>query len=439
MVHARVDGLLIQFDSFFESDGSGIHMKILFVANEVPYPPDNGVRIPIYHAMRLMYRAGHHVALAVLTAEIDEVEARFTSLTANFRRGSSFVERIPGRHSLEMQLTAILGKRLLYVERYRSDSFRRRLTDCIGEFCPDVIHFDLIPMAQYQNVTPVGVGTVASINDSYALTLENALHAGYFKGFEYLYKKWQYRSTRQYEKKIYAKFQRVHVMSEIDKAYLLQLNGNLSVSVIPNGAEDSLFDIPPSDHQQLDIIFVATLTGTHLKGLQRFLSLSWPIIRRHHPKIRLFVVGKIGPDARRVQEEYRAVTEVTFTGYVPHLPDVYRMCGIAIAPVDQNCGLVNKVIEAMAAGLAVVGFEKTFAGIPHGKPDVHFVQTVDYESMGHDIAKLVANQAWCQELKLAGRELARRYYSWSSRGESYHQMYAAAAAEAAQPLLTSTR
>lgn len=414
-------------------------MKILFVANEVPYPPDNGVRIPIYHAMRLMYRAGHDVVLAVLTAEADEVEERFRNLTEQLRSGRSFVEKVPRRHSLEMQITAMLGKRLLYVERYRSDSFRRRLTDCIGEFFPDVIHFDLIAMAQYQDVTPVGVGTVASINDSYALTLENALRAGYFKRFEYLYKRWQYRGTRQYEKTVYAKFQRVHVMSEIDKAYLLQLNNSLSVSVIPNGAEDSLFDIPSSNQQQLDIIFVATLTGAHLKGLQRFLSLSWPIVRRHHPKIRLFVVGKIGPDARRLQEDYRTVQEVTFTGYVPHLSDVYRMCGIAIAPVDQNCGLVNKVIEAMAAGLAVVGFEKTFAGIPQGKPGVHFVQTADYESMGHDIAKLIANQARCQDLKRAGRELARRYYSWSSRGELYHQMYAAAAAEAAQPLLTTTR
>jgi glycosyltransferase involved in cell wall biosynthesis len=412
-------------------------LKILFVANEIPFPPDNGVRIPIYHAMRLMGQAGHRVALAVLTAETDEVEERFKTITTKFCSGGSFLERMPKRHPLEIQLTAILGQRLLYTERYRSDLFRRRLADSIGEFQPDVIHFDLIPMAQYQDVAPFGVGTVASINDSYALTLENALRAGYFRGFEYVYKKWQYHSTRNYEGTVYAKFHQVHVMSEIDKAYLLQLNHNLSVSVIPNGAEDSLFDIPPSKHQNSDIIFVATLTGSHLKCLERFLGLSWPIIRSHHPDVRLFVVGKVGSDAGRLKEEYRTCPEVTFTGYVPNLSDVYRMCGIAIAPVDQNCGLVNKVIEAMAAGLAVVGFENTFAGIPHGKPGVHFVQTIDYESMGHAIAKLIANETRCQELRVAGRELARMYYSWPSRGASYHQMYSTAAAEANRLLLAS--
>jgi len=409
-------------------------MNILFIANEIPFPPDNGVRIPLYNAMRLMRQARHTIALAVLTAETVEVEERLNNITTKLCNGGSLLERIPGRHPLALQLTALLKQRLLYVERYSSDVFRKRLAGLIGEFHPDVIHFDLIPMAQYWNVTPAGVGAVASINDSYALTLENALRAGYFRGFEYIYKQGQYYHTRIYEKTVYSKFHEVHVMSEIDKGYLLELNPNLRVSVIPNGADDSLFDLPVSTRSRSDIIFVATLEGAHLKGLQRFLSRSWPIVRKHDPSIRLYVVGKIGPDARKLKEEYNTFPEVRFTGYVPSLCDVYGRCGIAIAPIDQNCGIVNKVIEAMAAGLAVVGFENTFAGIPQGKAGVHFVRAMDYESMGHEIVKLLSDQTWCQAIKMAAQELAQSYYSWSSREDLYGQMYARAA-EAARLLL----
>lgn len=398
-------------------------MKILFVANEVPFPPDNGVRIPIFHAIRLMSQAGHEIALAVLTAETCEVSDRFSCITAKFCSGGSLLERIPWRHPLAVQLAAILGQRLLFVEKYRSAVFRKKLVELIGKFQPDVIHFDLIPMVQYLSATPAGVGTVASINDSYALTLENALRAGYFRGLEYIYKKWQYYGTLNYEASAYQQFDQIQVMSETDKNYLLKLNPRLRVSVIPNGAEDTLFHLTASTSSKSDIIFVATLTGTHLKGLQRFLSQSWPIVKKHYPSVRLNVVGKIGSDAGKLMEEYSGFPEVKFTGYIPDLSDVYRMGGIAIAPIDQNCGIVNKVIEAMAAGLAVVGFENTFSGIPQGKPGVHFLQVMNYDSMGHEIVQLLGNEKRCNEIKAAAQGLARSYYSWSSRGDLYNQMY----------------
>nr|WP_281720678.1 glycosyltransferase family 4 protein [Nitrosomonas nitrosa] len=402
-------------------------MKILFVANEVPFPPDNGVRIPIFHAMRLMSQAGHEIALAVLTAETWEVSDRFSCIAAKFCSGENLLERIPWRHPLRVQLAAVLGQRLLFVEKYRSAVFRKKLVELIGKFRPDVIHFDLIPMVQYLSATPVGVGTVASINDSYALTLENALRAGYFRGLEYIYKKWQYYSTQGYEASAYQQFDQIQVMSETDKNYLLKLNPHLKVSVIPNGAEDALFHLTASTSSKSDIIFVATLTGTHLKGLQRFLSQSWPIVRKHYPSVRLHVVGRIGPDAGKLMEEYSRFPEVNFTGYIPDLSDVYRMGGIAIAPIDQNCGIVNKVIEAMAAGLAVVGFEETFSGIPLGKPGTDFVQAKDYESMGMEIVSLLRDTIRSTAVKMAGHQLARKYYSWSSRQDAYVQMYEKAA------------
>ena len=270
------------------------------------------------------------------------------------------------------------------------------------------------------------MGAVASINDSYTLMLENALQAGYFRGFEYIYRKWQYHQARNYERTVYEKFHQVHVMSEIDKGYLVRLNSALKVSVIPNGAEDSLFDLTTSTRSKSDIIFVATLSGTHLKGLQRFLTHAWPMIRELHPQIVLHVVGKIGEDARKLMEQFSHCPEIRFTGYVRDLSDVYRMCGIAIAPIDQNCGIVNKVIEAMAAGLVVVGFANTFAGIPQGKAGIHFIQAADYKGMGLEIVKLLSNESRCNEIKMAAHELAKSYYSWSSRGDSYDQMYSRA-------------
>ena len=162
------------------------------------------------------------------------------------------------------------------------------------------------------------------------------------------------------------------------------------------------------------------------------------IVKQRHPNVTLYVVGKIGPDAQKLQAQYDLNSGVKFTGYVEELAEVYRMCGIAIAPINQNCGIVNKVIEAMAAGLAVVGFEKTFSGIPLGKPGIHFVQAMDYENMAREIVGLLNNKIRCDEIKRAGHELARKHYSWSSRKDAYAQMYERAA-EAARNILDGER
>ncbi len=75
-------------------------------------------------------------------------------------------------------------------------------------------------MVQYYDLTPPGVGAVASINDSYSLGLESMLRAMNRFTLNYVHKTWQYSKVRSYEKLMYTKFHQVHVMSEIDKRYL---------------------------------------------------------------------------------------------------------------------------------------------------------------------------------------------------------------------------
>ena len=398
-------------------------MKILFVTNEIPFPPDSGIRIPSYHAMRLMHEAGHELALATLTSENEEIDKRFRVVSNLCVKNMAFKELLPDRHPINIHITAGIKNRLSFVERYDSPEFRNKLAGIIDKFSPNVIHFDLIPMVQYCDLTPSGVGAVASINDSYSLGLKNMLGAMDRCTFNYAHKTWQFFKVRSYEKFMYTKFHQVHVMSEIDKGYLQDLNPRLKVSVISNGVEPSLFDVADDTRSMTDVIFVATLEGDNLLYLQRFLKHSWPMVSKRYPNVTLNIFGKIGQPARNLIEQYGSQDGVRFHGYIENLCDAYRMCGIAVAPINKNCGIVNKAIEAMAAGLVVVGFQKTFSGIPQAKSGVHYVEARDYESMGQAILTLLGNKVYCDELKVGGHKFAQEYYSWSDRKDLYCQMY----------------
>jgi glycosyltransferase involved in cell wall biosynthesis len=407
-------------------------VKILFVTNEVPFPPDNGVRIVSHHAMRLMKEAGHELALAVLTEETDDVAMRFSHISAWCRNAMAWWMPLPARSRVSVQLSAALHEGLFFVERYRSAAFRRRLSTLIENFRPDAIHFDIITLAQYVRSAPPGVGTVASINDSNALTLENALAQGKYTGLSRIYREIQLKRVRRYEATKYAEFDAVHVMSDVDAAYLRKRNPGVNTVVISNGVDPSLFDLPDQARDYRDIIFVAKLVADNLDGLRTFLEVSWPIIAAASPDVKLHVVGKIGAEARGLNSVFAGRRNIIFHGYVERLEDVYRKCSIAIVPINKDCGIINKVIEAMAAGLAVVGFENTFAGIKEARLGQDCVTVANFADFGRAVVELLRDDSRRAAIQRAARTLAGRYYQWSTRSADYERMYRDSAERAAR-------
>ncbi|MFK5892764.1 MAG: glycosyltransferase family 4 protein [Pseudomonadota bacterium] len=398
-------------------------MKVLFVTNEIPYPPDNGVRIVSYNAMRLMKESGHQLGLAVLTEEHDDLHDRFNKIKRFCEVDSTFLEELIYKNKFFTLIKSFVCNKIYPIERYNSNDFRSKLIELIEKFKPDVIHFDVITMTQYIDIVPEGIGTVASINDSYCLTLENLFSNGQYKGLQYIYRKLQYYQTRHYERTIYPKFDKVHVMTQIDANFLESLNPNISTSVIPNGVTSNLFHIVDDTINKFDIIFVAKLVGDNLYSLQEFLKLSWPYIHEFAPDVKLHIVGQVTDEAIELKNKYNNLNGVCFLGYIEKLEDAYSSCGIAIVPVNKNCGLINKAIEAMAAGLAVVGFESSFSSLTGAVDRQHYISVKDFKSIADAVIELLNNDNLLNELKVSAHEFAVDNYSWESRIVEYENMY----------------
>ncbi|MCP3669436.1 MAG: glycosyltransferase family 4 protein [Gammaproteobacteria bacterium] len=398
-------------------------MKILYVVNQVPYPPDNGVRIVSHHAMRLMYEAGHTLALAVLTDEDDVTNQRFNNAAKMCETGMTWFMPLPRRNQWLVQLFAALKNKLFFVERYDAKLFRKKLKRLISDFEPDVIHFDIITMLQYRNLAPVGVKTIASINDSYALTLKDLITDGNYAGLIRFYRIWQYRMAKQYEANIYPLFDAIHVMTEVDALYLKALNPDTNTIAITNGVDESLFDIAKHNIGKNDAVFVGNLVGNNLNRLVKFLQDGWRIVHKAHPDTKLHIVGKLCTQTRPVLDQFDGKYGVSFVGYVSSLIDAYCDSGIAIVPVNKNSGIINKAIEAMAAGHAVVGFDKTFSGIVGAHNEEHFVACNDYVAMGNAINALIEERGRLEFIQKSAHAYAKEYFSWSTRVCQYEALY----------------
>ena len=402
-------------------------MNILFVTNEVPYPPDNGVRIVSHHAMRLMQKAGHQLALAVLSEDLEHAEKYFPHVEGFCKDEMAFWLPLRHRHKPSLALTALVKGTLTFIKKYESNRFREELRRLITRFRPDVIHFDLIPMTQYASLTPSGTGTVASINDSLALALTNALAANRYGVCERIYRRYELTRVRQYERVEYPKFDKIHVVSEQDKLYLSRLNPDIPATVISNGVDDSLFEIADRTYGNSDILFLGQIVASNLFYIEQFLEHSWPLIRKELPDAKLHIVGKGGPENVRLCAQAKRCGGVVVRGYVERLSDAYSGCGIAVVPVDKTCGILNKAIEAMAAGLVTIGFTSSFTGIPESSNGIHHLSATNYQEIASMIIDISRYREKRCAIQRAAHRMARQHYSWETRIMALEQMYASAA------------
>ena len=180
----------------------------------------------------------------------------------------------------------------------------------------------------------------------------------------------------------------------------------------------------------MNLVFVARLVGDNLTSLERFIAGVWPAVIERHPRAELRVVGAIGIEAERLVAETKALRGVSFVGYVENLATAYAGAAIAIVPVDKNCGIVNKAIEAMAAGLAVVGYSRTLAPIKGASAGVHFAGINTADEMASAINELLSNPARLREMQNAAHQLATENYRWKTRLTAYDEMYSQAAVRA---------
>src|SRR5437667_9876367 len=131
-------------------------MKLLFLCQTLPYPPDGGVWIRTYHVLRLLAQAFDITALCFersATAGNGAARDSAASREALARFATVEVFPIPQRHSrlryLWDHLRSTALRRVYTRYLYQSRAFHRRLTDLLGSKAFDLVHLDSLDLIRY--------------------------------------------------------------------------------------------------------------------------------------------------------------------------------------------------------------------------------------------------------------------------------------------------
>lgn len=112
----------------------------------------------------------------------------------------------------------------------------------------------------------------------------------------------------------------------------------------------------PSDHYAL-LVVEGNLGGGYDMGLENAVDLARMLQANHGLNVEVTVVGKAG-GAQRDAVVARALVEVHWAGAVSpeRIPEIDRSAHVLFS-ADLNAACPNSVIEAMACGLPVAGFD----------------------------------------------------------------------------------
>ena len=393
-------------------------MKILFVLGQLPYPPRNGVTIPTYNFLTGLARQ-HDVSLLLIPDGTQE------SRRDNLEENAALVDDLwvlnaPLKSRFIRIIDELAGKSIYHIGRqYEPSTFSSLFSDKSFDvvWISNSAIFDAIhPLKKVLNKDTI---YVAGLNDSLTEGFRGAIYVMMLKGWTIrlrisLFFRWL-RSWKlgPIEKKLLAPFDLILVQSAKDEGVLQRVsNGSLDkITILSNGVDQRLFSISqPGD--QKNILFVGSLSG-YSPLVELIIKKIWPFITERYSDATFTIIGRGASETllKCISED----SSIQHIQFVDELESIYRNRMLAILPVRKSSGLINKVVESMASGIAVVGDSGSFNAIPEFEDGVHGIIADDVEDMKNAVIKLLSDDDLRVRIAKSANELVRKHFSWDDR------------------------
>ena len=387
--------------------------RLLFLA---PYPPrrdalHGGARAMAHLIGGLAER--HRVALLCLK---DDDEA---GIGPDLRERCEIAEELPRRgRRRSKNLRERVGKHLRTAESLLSfrpkwatwcalPAFEERLRVLGHRWRPEVIQAEYHVMGQYLSCVE-GPRRVLNQYEPGA----PAAREGWRSGERGLRRYLEMRAWERYERAVSRRADAVVVLTARDREAMLPYSPAARLVVIPLGIEIPERPLDPAGRPPPSILFVGSFHHPpNVEAAVRLARSIFPRVRQRCPGAELHLIGdgplEVGGPG------------VTVAGRVPDVGPWLDRAAVVAAPLASGGGMRVKVLEALAAGKAVVASPLAAEGLD-GAP--LFLAGSDEETAGA-IACLIEDRDRRVALAADARKWAERHLGWRRTVAAFEDLY----------------
>lgn len=267
----------------------------------------------------------------------------------------------------------------------------------------------------------VGVAKLVDQYDCFTLAHERQLAA---QPGASLLERWRWRhriaNARSQEAGLGQRCDLITAIGPPDVKRLQELNPGAPVERIPNGVNRDLLDQGGAGiGTRRAVAFWGNLSfPVNQQAIEFFVSQVWlPYLATNDVELVI-----IGPHADRTLQSLAAQHEgVTLAGYVDDLFGFLRQFPVMVNPMVTGSGLKNKVLEAFAAGLAVVTTPLGVDAFPEVGTD-HCSQADKPAEFAGAVLRLLDDAAFRAHQVTKARDLVQEHYTWESVGARWSDL-----------------
>jgi polysaccharide biosynthesis protein PslH len=396
-------------------------VRVLFLS---PYLPSR-VRVRPYSWVRSLVRLGHEVHLVALAPPEDQPAS-----TEDVRRLCTAVDVFPLTRLRTLANAALAlphPNTPLQLAYSHHDQAERRAAALAASGRYDVVHIEHmrgVALGARIEEMPMVLDAVDSIS---------ALFAGASRHADSWRTRWLARldlhRTRRFEARAPFAFSRVVVTSAREATAFVDLAGPAArgrLDVITNGVDTEYFR-PAGDIHARAVVFTGKLSyHANAVAAVRLVERIMPVVWATRPDTPVILAGKDPPHhVRTLAHDPR----VRVTGYVSDMRDVFRQAAVAICPLVYGAGIQNKVLEALASGVATVmtPVVASALGEPCGRS---YLAAESDRDLAEAVLDLLGDPIRRQQLGAEGRAHVVRHHQWDTLAGSLVRVYEVAIAEA---------
>nr|WP_242028008.1 MULTISPECIES: glycosyltransferase family 4 protein [unclassified Limnothrix] len=220
----------------------------------------------------------------------------------------------------------------------------------------------------------------------------------------------------RYERRYANKFSAIVTTTPDDRDYMAQFAPQVPGFVIPNGVDLALFPLRDRDPGGYELVFVGAMDATHnIDAVKFFVNAVLPPLRSTYPAATFRIVGA------RPSAEVLALGDrpgVVVTGPVDSMAAELHRASVCVVPLRTGLGIKNKTLEAMAAGVPVVGSDRGLEGLTIDQPPLALRANQPAEYIAA-IGRLWESTELRAQLSQAARAYVERDFSWDQAAQHY--------------------